>query len=77
MLAVVLVLALAAFAWSRTWTDGTGKHKTEGEFAKLADGQVVIRRNDGKLVRGGFQGHSTNYRRIGRPSAYACRTSIC
>ena len=30
-----------------------------GEFAKLADGQVVIRRNDGKLVRGGFQGHST------------------
>jgi hypothetical protein len=36
---------------ARTWTDITGKHKIEGEFVKLADGQVDIRREDGKLVR--------------------------
>ena len=36
---------------ARTWTDSTGKHKIEGEFVKLADGQVDIRRDDGKLVR--------------------------
>ncbi|MCY2986743.1 MAG: SHD1 domain-containing protein [Planctomycetota bacterium] len=36
---------------ARTWTDSTGKHKIEGEFVKLAEGQVDIRRDDGKLVR--------------------------
>jgi thiol-disulfide isomerase/thioredoxin len=35
---------------ARTWTDSTGKYKREGEFVKLADDQVDICCDDGKLV---------------------------
>ena len=53
-LAVIVMLGVivcCSQAPARTWTDSTGKHKIEGEFVKLADGQVDIRRDDGKLVR--------------------------
>lgn len=35
----------------RTWTDATGKHKREGVFEKLEDGQVHLRGKDGKPVK--------------------------
>jgi hypothetical protein len=51
-LCVVLVFTIcAATAVARIWTDKTGTHKVEGEFVKLSDGNVDIRRDDGKLVR--------------------------
>jgi len=50
-LALALLLSLPLEAPARTWTDSTGRHTIEGEFAKLADGNVEIRRADGKLVR--------------------------
>ena len=52
--AVTLVLGSLLYcvpASARTWTDSTGKYKIDGEFVRLADGQVDIRRADGKLVR--------------------------
>ena len=49
-LTLVAVLACGD-ALARTWTDTTGKYKIEGEFIKLTDGQVDVRRDDGKLVR--------------------------
>jgi len=33
-----------------TWTDATGKYKTEAEFVSLADGQVTLRKTNGKQV---------------------------
>jgi hypothetical protein len=36
---------------ARTWTDSTGKFKVEGEFVKLANDQVDIHCDSGKLVR--------------------------
>ena len=34
----------------RTWTDSTGKFKVEAEFLGLTDGQVKLRRKDGREV---------------------------
>ena len=34
----------------RTWTDSTGKFKVEAEFLGLAEGQVKLRRKDGREV---------------------------
>ena len=53
-LAVIVMLGVIVCcgqAPARTWTDSAGKHKVEGEFVKLANGQVDIRCDDGKLVR--------------------------
>ena len=51
-LCVVLIFTICVpTAAARTWTDSTGTHKIEGEFVKLADGKVEIRRDDGKLFR--------------------------
>ena len=48
----VLIVALCGTeTFARTWTNSTGKFKIEGEFVKLADGTVDIRRDDGKLIR--------------------------
>ncbi|MEI8376080.1 MAG: SHD1 domain-containing protein [Planctomycetota bacterium] len=50
-LCVVLILSIcAATALARTWTDSTGTHKVEGEFVKMAEGTVDIRRTDGQLL---------------------------
>jgi hypothetical protein len=49
--ATFAVIICGGMALARTWTDSTGKYKIEGEFVWLADGQVDIRRDDGKLVR--------------------------
>lgn len=46
------MLAIASVeAQARKWTDSTGKYSIEGDFAGLTDGQVDIRRDDGKVVR--------------------------
>ena len=37
--------------FAHNWTDSSGKHKTEGEYIILSDGQVEVHREDGKLVR--------------------------
>jgi len=50
-LALALLLSSAVESPARTWTDSTGRHTIEGEFAKLADGNVEIRQDNGKLVR--------------------------
>ena len=34
----------------RTWTDASGRHKTEAEFLGLHDGLVRMRKSDGKIV---------------------------
>ena len=47
----IAVILCCGQALARIWTDSTGKHKIEGEFVKLADGKVDIRRDDGKLAR--------------------------
>ena len=47
----IAVILCCGHALARTWTDSTGTHKIEGEFVKLADSKVDIRREDGKLVR--------------------------
>ncbi len=50
-LCVVLAITVCtSIAVARTWTDSTGKYEIEGEFVKLADGKVEIRRDDGKLL---------------------------
>lgn len=56
----VLIAILAAVTWNglalgesndkRLWTDDTGKHKTEAEFVRLNDGEVVLRKGDGEEV---------------------------
>ncbi|MCY2986742.1 MAG: SHD1 domain-containing protein [Planctomycetota bacterium] len=48
---VFVATVCGATAFARTWTDSTGKHKIEGEFVKLAEGQVDIRGDNGTLIR--------------------------
>ena len=38
-------------AQARKWTDKSGKYSIDGEFLRLTDGQVAIKRSDGKTVR--------------------------
>jgi hypothetical protein len=35
----------------RTWSDSSGKFKVEAELVKIEDGQVVLRKRDGSVVR--------------------------
>ena len=42
--------AASAASRLRTWTDATGKFKVEAEFLGLTDGQVKLRRKDGREV---------------------------
>ena len=49
--ALLIVLSVAALkAEIRTWTDDTGKHKTQAEYVSYAKGQVTLRRSDGREV---------------------------
>lgn len=43
-------LASAGLAETRTWTDSTGKHKIEAEFIEIVEGQVKLKKPDGKQV---------------------------
>jgi len=43
-------LSLTDFAWGRTWTDSTGKHKIEAEFVELTSEGVKLKKADGKTV---------------------------
>ncbi|MCA9215541.1 MAG: DUF1559 domain-containing protein [Planctomycetales bacterium] len=45
-LAVVFLTSLS-FAEIRTWTDNTGKYKTQAEFVSLKNGKVTLKREDG------------------------------
>ena len=42
--------AATVAAEMRTWTDSTGTHKIEAQFAGLADGKVTLKKADGKTV---------------------------
>ena len=35
----------------RTWTDASGKHKTEAQYQGTADGKVKLLKRDGSVVR--------------------------
>ncbi len=51
LIAVVLILAVCTpVAFTRTWTDSTGKHTVEGEFVDLKDGTVRLKKEDGKTI---------------------------
>ena len=52
-LSVMLSLLLfnASTGWSRTWTDKTGKHTVEAELVEVKDGEAVLKKTDGKVVR--------------------------
>lgn len=52
---IALTMSLAtltklAFAETRTWTDSTGKHKIEAEFVEILEGQVKLKKPDGKIA---------------------------
>ena len=47
---VIAVVLMSPGLFARTWTDNTGNRHFEGEFVGLADGQVEIRRDGGKVV---------------------------
>ena len=47
---ILFVMVFAVPVFARTWTDSSGTHKVEGEFVKLSDGKVDIRREDGVVV---------------------------
>jgi hypothetical protein len=46
---VLLVSALSA-ATAREWTDSTGQHKVEAEFAGLANGVVSLKKPNGRVI---------------------------
>lgn len=49
---LVVVVALSANdASARKWTDATGNFSVEADFVELVDGQVALRRTDGRVVR--------------------------
>jgi hypothetical protein len=45
-----LALVVSASAELRTWTDNTGKHKTEAEFVSLNNEKVTLRKANGKTI---------------------------
>ena len=38
-------------AQARKWTDKSGKYSVDAEFISLTDGQVALKRSDGKTIR--------------------------
>jgi hypothetical protein len=50
MTAVLVVVVCTPVAFARKWTDSTGKHEVEAEFAGLKDGKVQLRKPDGSVV---------------------------
>jgi hypothetical protein len=55
VLAALCLMLLLGFcpsnAEARTWTDKSGKYSIDAEFVSLTDGQVTLKRSDGKTVR--------------------------
>jgi len=49
-LLVLLLMACFVQAEIHTWTDSTGKYKTDAEFVSLDDGVVTLRKKNGKEV---------------------------
>ena len=50
-IAAVLVLAgCASLAFARKWTDSTGKHAIEAELVESKDGNVRLKKEDGRLI---------------------------
>ena len=49
--AAALVSACRTQADGREWRDNTGKHRIEAELVEVEEGQVVLRRPDGRLVK--------------------------
>jgi hypothetical protein len=53
----VMILAVLAIAWlpvgadARPWKDKSGKYTVEAELVEVVDGQVRLRRADGKIVK--------------------------
>ena len=46
----VIWCMLVAPAYTRTWTDSTGKYKIEAELVEVRDGTAYLKRADGKTV---------------------------
>ncbi|MCH8924168.1 MAG: hypothetical protein IIA67_13595 [Planctomycetes bacterium] len=44
------LLSATTAAWSRTWTDSTGKFKIEAELEKVAGGTVTLRKKNGTTI---------------------------
>ena len=49
--ACAIALSLAAMAFAREWSDASGQNKVEAEFVGVKDGNVVLRKPDGKLAQ--------------------------
>ena len=55
VLAILCLTFLLGFCVSnvqaRKWTDESGKYSIDAEFVSVTDGQVAIKRSDGKTIR--------------------------
>lgn len=49
--AVFSAIANCTLGETRAWTDSTGKHKISAELLSVDDGIVVLRKDDGKLIK--------------------------
>ena len=50
MIRVTVDQPKASAAPSRTWTDATGKFRTEAEYLGLDDGKVKLKKANGKVI---------------------------
>ena len=48
--AVVVLAVFTPIAFARTWTDSTGKYTVEAELLDFKDGNVQLKKEDGKTV---------------------------
>jgi hypothetical protein len=56
---ITLIVGLLVLAWidsppgaeARTWTDSSGRFTVEAEFVELADGNVVLKKQDGTTIK--------------------------
>ena len=65
-LLVLVGVACYADAEIHTWTDSTGKYKTEAEFVSLVDDVVTLRKKNGKEVKLSLKRLSTPGNRPGQ-----------
>ncbi len=56
---VVLVALMATTALARKWTDASGKYSTEADFIEFKDGNVILKKANGKLISVPFERLST------------------
>lgn len=50
LLLIVLSLTALSTAWSRTWTDTTGRYTIDADLVEVKEGNVVLKKADGELV---------------------------